>query len=119
MWTICNQYSEDVWVAILWFNEDCGEPGVENTAWRTRGWYHITPGSCANVLDEDLDEINRYFYFYADNGSDVSWAGAASVPIPDTRFERCVGQMGEGDVSRGFREIDIGDNDDAILNLTG
>jgi uncharacterized membrane protein len=114
MWTICNQYNEDVWVAILWFNEDCG---VDGEPWRERGWYHITPGSCANVLDEDLDEINRYFYYHAETLSGVYWAGAASTPIPNDRFERCVGMMGESDVSQGFREIDIGENDDAVLNL--
>jgi uncharacterized membrane protein len=116
MWTICN-HSEDVWTAILWLNTDAC--GGESGDWMTRGWYRIAPESCANVLDEDLDEINRYFYYYADNGNGVVWAGNYSLALPENAFERCIGVKGGDDIARGFREVDVGDGDNLILNLDG
>lgn len=54
----CNKRLAGISVAIMEVDED------DSDRWTTRGWFNISNGKCAKVLNYDLD--NRYYYYYLD-----------------------------------------------------
>src|ERR1700730_7787710 len=62
MLQFCNQYPQEVWVAIMWYHPNCPDGGD----WEKAGWWHLYPGECKIVFGDDLEDLNRYFTFYAE-----------------------------------------------------
>ncbi len=115
MLTICNSYSAHLYAAIMFYSpETCGDYGN----FETQGWWSIDPGSCANVFANDLEDLNRFWYFYAEADDGAIWSGPYGVYVTDERFDSCFGIGSTVSRIAGFRELDIGDNDDFTLNLT-
>jgi uncharacterized membrane protein len=117
MLRFCNNTSEEVWVAYMFYSpEDCGGEGHD---WQKIGWFAIMPGACSVVYANDLDDVNnRFWYFHAENlDLTVNWSGPISVHVTDEAFNNCLGIATTAERVVGFREIDVGDNDDFTVNL--
>jgi uncharacterized membrane protein len=113
MLTFCNNYPSDVWICILWYTPNCPDGGD----WSKRGWYHLAQGDCGIVSDEDLDEVNRYWYFFAHAADGAFWAGEPVISVPHQAFDWCVDTSSSDSRDVGLREIDIDGNDDYTVNL--
>jgi uncharacterized membrane protein len=95
--------------------------GGEGGGWQTIGWFSMEPFSPVTVYANDLDDVhNRYWYYYAQN-DDASfvWTGPYQVYVTDKAFNHCL-NIGTSD-SRivGYRQIDVGDNEDFTVTLLG
>lgn len=113
-----NNYTEDIWVAYMFYAPDvCGD--YQN--FQAIGWYYIAPGQSSVPYANSLDDVNnRYWYYFAENGNrSVFWAGPYSVQVPDdgSPFNTCKG-IGST-VSRviGMRQFDVDDYDDFTMSL--
>ena len=116
MLAFCNHNTQDLWVAYMFYSPDaCG--GLGN--FQTIGWYHVPVGACVTVYANSLDDVNnRYWYFYAENrGAGITYPGPVQVAVTDEAFNHCldVGTTTSRDV--GFRQFDVGDDDDHTVNL--
>ena len=120
--TLCNSYPSTVWTAIMFYSpETCGGEGGD---FELMGWWRIEPGACALVYANDLGDVNRYWYYFAHAADRAVWAGPFGANVPRTAFggdQWCWAhqKVSGSDIERiGFRELDIGDNDDYTLTLT-
>jgi uncharacterized membrane protein len=117
MLAFCNSYTERLWVAYMFWSPDtCSGEGGN---WQTIGWFSIEPGSCTTVYANDLDDVhNRYWYYYAENqGRTVVWAGPVQVYVTDEAFNHCLGLGISTARVVGYRQIDVGDNEDYTVTL--
>lgn len=119
--TICNGYSHPIWTSIMFYSpETCGGDGGD---FEMMGWWRIDPGSCARVYANDLEDLNRYWYYFAHAADGTAWAGPFTASVPRGPFggnQACWSAQKGGSVDYeiiGYRELDIGDNDDYTLTL--
>jgi len=116
MLTFCNSHPVRIWTAISFYSpEECGGDGGD---FQNIGWYRVEPGSCVVVYRNDLADLNRFWYFFAEADDGVTWSGdfPTFVKHPDA-FNICDG-FGTTALDRvGFRELDVGDNDDFTLTF--
>ena len=113
-----NETNEEVWVSLSFFSPDCLEgdlPG-ENP-WRTRGWYHLLPQQTKTVYGGDLDNRNRYWYYFAESVGHLVWRGPYRTLVHNEAFDGCDKLAHTGGRIVGFRELDIDDYDDYNVNL--
>src|SRR5947207_15600157 len=114
--TFCNNYRTTIYTAIsFWSDEDCGGEGGN---WQNMGWYVLAPGSCGLVYANDLEDLNRYWYYYAEADDGAVWAGEYPTRVTDAAFNLCDGIGSTDQRIVGFRELDIGDNDGYTLSFT-
>jgi len=113
--TLCNSYSSRISAAIMFYSPDtCGGEGQN---FEMQGWWNIEPGSCALVYGNDLEDLNRFWYYFAHSNDGAMWSGPFTASVPSEAFDQCYGvgvSPGEG---IGFRQLDIGDNDDYTLTF--
>jgi len=114
MFKFCNHYPTELWVCLLWYHPNCSDGGD----WEKKGWWHLNPGECKIAFSGDLDEVNRYWYYYAEAADGAYWAGPYGTNVSNDRFDWCINTGSSNSRNVGFRELDIGDNDDVTLNLT-
>jgi uncharacterized membrane protein len=86
------------------------------------GWWILEPGACALVYANDLADVNRYWYYFAEARDGSFWAGPWSAQVTNEAFggsNWCHG-LGTTAATRtiGYRELDVGDNDDYTLTFT-
>ncbi len=113
MLRVCNHYTRTIWVTIMWYSPNCGDGGN----WRKRGWWKIDPGQCKIVFGEDLEDINRYFCYYANSSDGSEWSGPYIRDVPINAFLWCEWSKDSQSREIGYRLLDIEDNDDFTLNL--
>lgn len=116
-WRFRNSYGTTVWVVIMWYTPGCSDGGD----WSKKGWWSLEPGETKTVLGGDLEDINRYFYYYGETGDRTTqWAGSFFTCIPQTAFDWCLNTCDTNPETRnlGLREVDIGDYDTYTVNLT-
>ena len=118
---LCNGYTGPISAAIMFYSPDsCGGEGGD---FEMLGWWNLSPGTCALVFGDDVDDVNRFWYVYADSPDGNFWAGPFGATVPTDRpFDQCYG-AGVGGASSafqaiGFRQIDVGDADDYTLTFT-
>jgi uncharacterized membrane protein len=111
--TFNNEYSAPVSISILWYSPGCPDGGD----WELAGWYNLDTGQGMTVFFGDLDDINRYWYFNAEAIDGAYWAGDVVHDVPPTAFDWCWNTGSNVASPVGFREIDVGDNDDFTVNL--
>ena len=117
MLAFCNGYTERLWVAYMFHSPDaCGGEGGD---WQTIGWFAMEPGSCVTVYANDLDDVhNRYWYFHAENDdASIVWDGPVPVYVTDEAFNHCLNIGTTNSRIVGYREIDVGDNEDYTVTL--
>jgi hypothetical protein len=129
-----NLTNEDVWVAYMFLSQDvCGGEGGN---WQAIGWFRVlgvrdhplpppkgpsAEGSnTRTVYANDLKDVNnRYWYFYAQNASRSRvWAGPISVYVSNQPFNHCIA-LGRTDWwIAGFRRLDVGNANNAVVLLS-
>ena len=99
--------------------ETCGGEGGD---FEMMGWWRMAPGSCALVYANDLEDVNQFWYYFAKADDGTSWSGDFGANVPHEPFggdQWCwgIGKVGPELVRIGYRELDIGDNDDYTLTF--
>jgi uncharacterized membrane protein len=99
--------------------ESCGGDGGD---FEKMGWWRIAPGSCALVYANDLEDVNQFWYYYAQADDGAVWAGPFRAAVSLDPFggdQWCYGfeTSAPGQIIIGYRELDIGDNDDYTLTF--
>jgi uncharacterized membrane protein len=116
MLTFCNSYPVRIWTAISFVDREiCGGEGGD---WRNRGWWGIDPGACVRVHSGNVGNVNRFWYFFAIADDGIRWEGEFPTFVKDPEaFDLCDG-IGSTALQRyGFRELDVGDSDNATVNF--
>ena len=119
MLAFCNSFTEDVWVAYMFYSPDtCGGEGQN---WQTIGWFRASPGQCTTVYGNSLGDVNnRYWYFYAQNASgSAKWSGPIDVDVTNEAFNHCYGIGNTQSWVAGYRLLDVGDYDNFTVTLIG
>ena len=117
---LCNGYTSRISTIIMFYSpETCGGEGGD---FEMMGWWNLDPGMCALVYANDLADLNRFWYVYADSPDGAFWAGPFGATVPTDRsfglcFRPSVGGASSSFQAIGFREIDIGDSDDFTLTF--
>jgi uncharacterized membrane protein len=119
---LCNGYPATIWTSIMFYSpETCGGEGGD---FEMMGWWALAPGQCALIYANDLADLNQFWYYFAEAADGAFWAGPFGVNVPRTAFgghQWCwgVGKVTPGSelVRIGYRELDIGDNDDFTLTF--
>jgi hypothetical protein len=108
----CNHSSSQVWVCIMFYDPgSCGPYGN----WGTRGWWGMSPGQCAYVLNTN----NRYAYFYAEGADGSVWTGPyGPIIAPSHAFDSCRDIFNNVDPRVNLREVYIA-SDSHTVNLVG
>jgi len=114
MLAIGNHYTHTLWVTIMWYTPNCGDGGN----WTKAGWWQLTPGQTKTVLVGDLEDINRYYCYFAQATDGEVWAGPYHRQVPQTAFDWCEWTANSQSFGVGYRLLDIGDYDDFTLFLT-
>jgi uncharacterized membrane protein len=109
----CNNYPSDVWVCILWYHPNCPDGGN----WEKKGWWHLGLGECKIAYGGSLQDVNRYWYFYAQAANGAYWAGPPQITVPHQAFDWCVNTSSSDAFVVGLRQLDIDSNDDYTVNL--
>jgi hypothetical protein len=133
-----NATSEPVWVAYMFWSPDhCRAEGGD---WQAIGWFlvppmgppwHPGPGRgkkgdlpptpiTTTVYGNSLRDVsNRYWCFYAQNDSgSMVWAGPYSTYVSNDAFNHCYREGRTDWYTVGFRLVDVGDADSAVVTLT-
>jgi uncharacterized membrane protein len=114
--TLCNSYPQTISTAIMFYSPNtCGGEGKD---FEMMGWWNLAPGSCALVYANDLDDLNRFWYYFAIAGDGNVWAGPWGATVPTHAFDQCFGVGVNPGESIGFREVDVGDSDDVTLTFS-
>lgn len=110
--SIQNKSSETIWVAVHYRADpydtsgscvqSVGADGCNNPSWVTNGYWKLSPGESARILNSDNRVSNRIIYFHAHNSKGETWGKS------DTR------QTLEGKLLNFFQK-DMGGN---ITNFT-
>ena len=116
--TLCNSYPVRISTAIMFYSpETCVGDGGD---FEIMGWWVLNPGSCALVYANDLEDLNRFWYYFAFGTDGAQWSGPFRREVPLRAFNQCWGlgtSAPEATMTIGLRELDIGDNDDFTLTF--
>jgi uncharacterized membrane protein len=110
-----NKYPKPISVMIEWHHPNCPDGGD----WRKAGWWNVQPGAVATVYGNDVDDVNRFWYFFAQATDGATWSGPISERVPSHAFELCASIASNMDRFIGMREFDVDSNSTYTLNLTG
>ena len=112
-----NQTSKPVFVAFQWYSpNDCAELGN----WESAGWWKLLPGETKTVFGDDLQRVNKYYYFHAESSDGtLVWAGPYWTCTPAFVFDWCHDLCDTNPLTRilGYREKDIGNYNNYTINL--
>ena len=108
-----NGYPQTIWAMIEWYSPGCPDGGD----WEKAGWWKIAPGGTKTVYGGDLDDVNRYWYFYAHASNGAQWAGPYRETVPHIAFDWCSSTGSSDSRTVGMRELDIHDNDTYTLTF--
>ncbi len=91
--TTCNRTNRKIYVAVAYYDQTShiGFNYVKSDSidkvgpptWKTRGWFHISPGECKNILPKNLKHL-PFIYTYADSASGGAWKGKHSFCVSTT-----------------------------------
>ena len=79
------------------------------------GWVTGQPLAVRTGLD--LDDVNRYWCFYAHASDGAYWAGPYKRMVPHSAYEWCEWTSNTDSRLVGFRLLDIDSHDDYTVNL--
>ena len=84
-----NQYHNKIWIALVYGDNGCGP-----TRFRKQGWWAVNSGQTRNLWDVDLQRVNRFATFYAEEFKDsggATWDGTGNrwYRIPNVAFNQC------------------------------
>ena len=108
-----NGYSSTLWAMIEWSHPNCPDGGD----WEKKGWWQIEPGQSKVVYGGDVNDVNRYWYFYAHAADGAVWSGPFEETVPDRAFDWCEHTADTSSRTVGMRQLDVDDNDNYNLRL--
>ena len=119
MLKICSLYPKKLWVTIMYYDPACSADVPGSEPWAEAGWWSLLPGQCKIVFGADLEDINRYFLYYAQATDGAVWAGPYKRKITTDAFTFCtgVGYSPGKNFTAWYRLLDIEDYDDFTLTL--
>jgi uncharacterized membrane protein len=111
-----NSTSKRMSVAFMWHKPNCD--GTRSN-WAVAGWWNLNPGETKTVYGGDLQDNNRFYYFYAFDEDGGEWTGPYGVCVPSRRFDWCDNICDTAPDTRnaGFQEVDVGANNNYTINL--
>ncbi len=117
MLKFCNSHPTRIWTAISFSSpETCAGEGGD---WQNIGWYPVEPGACTVVYQNDLADLNRFWYYYAEADDGHQWAGDFPTYVNTAdAFNICSAPGSTALNSVRFRELDVGDADNYTLTFT-
>lgn len=81
---LCNSYPTGIWTAIMFYSpETCGGDGGD---FEMMGWWRVDPGSCVLVYANDLEDVNQFWYYYAEADDGALWAGPFGANVSFKAF---------------------------------
>ena len=118
---LCNGHGTSIWTSIMFYSPRACGP--ETDGFEMMGWWKIDPRSCTLVYANDLADVNRYWYYFAEARDGYVWAGPWAAQVTNRAFGGagwCHG-LGRSDanVRIGYRELDVGRYDHITLTLVG
>jgi len=103
-----NHYRFPLSVAIMLRSpQSCaGEGG----GWEQRGWWNINRGETKTVYGGDMDDLSRWWYYYAFATDGAQWLGDGRwvSAIPTARFNLCWGLGISGPPTRRADWVELG-----------
>ena len=108
-----NGYPSTIWTMITRYHPNCPDGGD----WEKTGWWRIEPDGTATVYGDDVEDVNRYWYFYAHAADGAYWAGPYNVIVPHIAFDWCIDTANTDSRQVGMRELDVDSNDDYTLTF--
>lgn len=111
-----NNTSKRMSVAFMWHKPNCDG---SQSSWAVQGWWNLNPAETKTVYGGDLQDTNRYYYFYAFDEGGAEWSGPYSTCVPSRRFDWCDNICDTAPDTRnvGFQEVDVGGNNNYTINL--
>ena len=84
-----NSYRDTIWIAFVYHDATCG-----GTPFRKMGWWQVPSGQTFNAWNTDLQNVNRYAAFYAEEfkgSGGATWSGTGNnwYLISDNQFDQC------------------------------
>jgi uncharacterized membrane protein len=108
-----NNYPSTIWTAIMWYHPGCADGGD----WEKAGWWQLEPGGSATVYGGDVDDVNRFWYYFGHAADGAVWAGDFPESVPDTRFDWCIDTSSTSARTVGMRQFEV-DADNYTLTFT-
>ncbi|WP_094555462.1 DUF1036 domain-containing protein [Synechococcus sp. 1G10] len=94
-----NQSSSALWLVVGYYKPGCPDGGD----WAKRGWYRLSPGQSALVLETN----NIYHTYYAEADDGRHWRGEYYTNLPLQAFDWCWGTASTSGFTVGMRLVRI------------
>jgi hypothetical protein len=83
-----NQYRNTLYIAFVYGSQSCA------SKFKKQGWWGVDPGQTRSIWDVNLQTVNRFASFYAEEfkgGGGATWNGTGNqwYQIPDVGFDQC------------------------------
>lgn len=83
-----NQYRNTLYIALVYGSESCA------SKFKKQGWWGVDPGQTRSIWNVNLQTVNRFAAFYAEEfrgGGGATWNGTGNqwYQIPDVGFDQC------------------------------
>jgi len=83
-----NQYHNKLWIALVYGDGGCA------SRFRKQGWWGVDPGQTRSIWNVNLQTVNRFAAFYAEEfkgGGGATWNGSGNkwFLIRDGSFNQC------------------------------
>lgn len=109
-----NKTSVTIWVAFQWSSPSCSDGGE----WETKGWWKLEPGQTKTVFGQNLQNVNTYYYYYAEASDGSVWSGPFDTCVPQSAFDWCLNTCCTPTCRTvGFREKYIDGYNNYTINL--
>jgi uncharacterized membrane protein len=102
-----NVYSNKIWIALVYGDNACGP-----TTFRKQGWWGVDRGQTLNVWNVNLQKVNRFASFYAQEFKDsggATWNGQGNrfYRIRNVGFNQCYDDDRECNQQPNFVPLDF------------
>jgi uncharacterized membrane protein len=84
-----NAFHNKIWIALVYGDNGCGP-----SRFREKGWWTVDPGQTRMIWNVNLQNVNRFASFYAEEFKDsggATWDGTGNnwYKIRDVQFDQC------------------------------
>lgn len=103
-------------VYVIYMRLDTATCGANGFA--ARGWYRVPPGGEVTVYNGNVDNVNRYWYWYAESTDGATWSGPFQTWVSNNAFTICYGAGCTPCRVVGLQELDVNNNNNFRVTLT-
>lgn len=113
-----NYYAKTLYVAFIYGDKDCG------VKFRKQGWWAVNPGQTRTVWNVNLQTVNRYAYFFAEefkDGGGATWTGSEQrfYRVPNVEFNQCLDDQTNCSQQPNFVPLDFDNADNGNHQFHG